>query len=80
MELRRGSKFECSLGHSVIENVLKSCSNKLAQLKLRAMPQLKFSKNRASEDGTYTKLSSRTCNPDLNYLRPILNFTTRGKL
>jgi hypothetical protein len=32
MELRRTSKFERSLGHSVIENVFKSCANELAYL------------------------------------------------
>jgi hypothetical protein len=30
MELRHSSKFERSLGRSVIENVLKSCANELA--------------------------------------------------
>jgi hypothetical protein len=30
MERRRSSKFERSLGRSVIENILKSCENKLA--------------------------------------------------
>jgi hypothetical protein len=30
MELRRSSKFERSLGHSFIENVLKSCAIELA--------------------------------------------------
>jgi hypothetical protein len=46
MELRHSSKFERSLSRSVIENVLKSCANKLAYLKLRATPQLKFFKSR----------------------------------
>jgi hypothetical protein len=51
MELRHSSsKFERSLGHPVIENVLKSCANKLALLELRATPQLKFFfKNRPQE-------------------------------
>jgi hypothetical protein len=42
MELRHSSKFKHSLGHSFIENVLKSCANELAELELRATPQLKF--------------------------------------
>jgi hypothetical protein len=42
MELRRSSKFERSLGHSVIENVLKYCTNKLAKVELGVTPQLKF--------------------------------------
>jgi hypothetical protein len=42
MDLRPGSKFECSLGGSIIENVLKSCANELAWQELRATPQLKF--------------------------------------
>jgi hypothetical protein len=46
MELRRSSKFERSLGHSVLENVLKSCANELALLELGATPQLEFFKNR----------------------------------
>jgi hypothetical protein len=55
MELRCRSKFERSLGHSVVENVLKSCANKLALLKLRATPQLKFLKNRPQSSAKSTK-------------------------
>jgi hypothetical protein len=40
--LRHSTKLKRSLGRSVIENVLKSCANKLAELELRASPQLKF--------------------------------------
>jgi hypothetical protein len=42
MELRRSSKFENSLGCSIVKNVLKSCANEIAWLELRATPKLKF--------------------------------------
>jgi hypothetical protein len=42
MELSHSSKSECSLGRSVIENVLKSFANPITYLELRATPQLKF--------------------------------------
>jgi hypothetical protein len=49
IELRRSSKFERSLGRSVIENVLKLCANNLALLEFGVTPKLKFFKELASD-------------------------------